>query len=101
MKQQLLQVDSSVFDTFGAVSKECVLQMVKGCKTLFNSDIAVSISGIAGPGGATPEKPVGLVWMGFAIKDKIITERFIFGADRIQNINYSVQTALRIVLKHL
>ena len=101
MKQQLLQVDSSVFDMFGAVSKECVLQMVKGCKTLFNSDIAVSISGIAGPGGATPEKPVGLVWMGFAIKDKIITERFIFGADRIQNINYSVQTALRIVLKHL
>lgn len=101
MKQQLLQVNSSVFNTFGAVSEECVLQMVKGCKALFNSDIAVSISGIAGPGGATPEKPVGLVWMGFAFEDTVLCERFIFGADRIRNIEYSVQTALRIVLKHL
>jgi nicotinamide-nucleotide amidase len=98
MKQTLLQVPQQVFETEGAVSQRCVELMALGCKNLFQSDLAVSISGIAGPGGATAEKPVGLVWMGFAVNSQVVSKSFIFGADRLRNIEYSVQNALRIAL---
>lgn len=65
-KQHLLGVAPSVFDQHGAVSEACVAAMAEGALLRFGTDIALSVSGIAGPGGATPGKPVGTVWMAWA-----------------------------------
>lgn len=65
-KQQLLGVEPIIFEQHGAVSEACVIAMAKGALHRFEADIAVSVSGIAGPGGATPGKPVGTVWIAWA-----------------------------------
>lgn len=65
-KHELLGVPRSVFDTTGAVSEACVLAMVQGALDRSPADWAVAVTGIAGPGGGTPEKPVGTVWMAWA-----------------------------------
>lgn len=62
IKNTVLGVDEEILKTFGAVSKETVLEMLKGCKRVFNTDVAAAVTGIAGPDGGTQEKPVGLVW---------------------------------------
>ncbi len=66
IKNKVLGVDKAVLDTLGAVSAETAKQMAKGVRLLSNSDIAVSTTGIAGPTGATPQKPVGLVYIGLS-----------------------------------
>ena len=66
IKNKVLGVDKAVLDTLGAVSAETAKQMAKGVRLLANSDIAVSTTGIAGPTGATPQKPVGLVYIGLS-----------------------------------
>ena len=66
IKSKVLGVDKAVLDTLGAVSAETAMQMAKGVRLLANSDIAVSTTGIAGPTGATPQKPVGLVYIGLS-----------------------------------
>ncbi len=66
IKTRLLGVEKSVLDTYGAVSRKCAEQMANGARHLFGADIAVSVTGIAGPGGGTPDKPVGLVYVGIA-----------------------------------
>lgn len=68
VKHEVLGVSSQVLDTpeVGAVSSECAEQMAEGARRVLGCDVAVSITGIAGPGGAEPRKPVGTVWMGLA-----------------------------------
>ena len=68
IKNKILGVDKAVLDTLGAVSAETAKQMAKGVRLLSNSDIAVSTTGIAGPTGGTPTKPVGLVYIGISTK---------------------------------
>ena len=68
-EEKLLGVDKNVLDTLGAVSEETALQMAEGIKTVSQSNIAVSTTGIAGPTGGTENKPVGLVYIGVAKKD--------------------------------
>jgi len=68
-KQELLGVDKALIELHGAVSEEVVRAMAEGALARSNAGLTISISGIAGPGGATATKPVGLVWFGVAMKD--------------------------------
>lgn len=82
-KTRLLQVSPELLKTYGAVSIECAEAMVQGCKTLFKSDYAISITGIAGPDGGTAEKPVGTVCFGIAIPEgRVLTFKRLFFGNR-------------------
>jgi len=82
-KQALLGVDSGVIDKYGAVSQAVVEHMVLGLLDRCNANIGISISGIAGPGGGTDEKPVGTVWLAWAIPSMLIESAcFQFDGDR-------------------
>ncbi len=82
VKRDVLKVDENILKTAGAVSSECASAMAEGARKLLNVDIAISLTGIAGPSGGTPAKPVGLVWFGIATKDGVRTEKAIFRGDR-------------------
>ncbi|MCK4904540.1 MAG: CinA family protein, partial [Candidatus Marinimicrobia bacterium] len=81
----------------GAVSKQTAGEMARGIQRKFQTDIGIGITGIAGPTGGTDEKPVGLVFIGLAIKDKLIVKRFQFVNDRKANKLLSSQTALNML----
>jgi len=81
-KVALLGVDKATLERFGAVSEEVAKEMALGCIGLFGSDISVSTTGIAGPTGGSPEKPVGLVWFAVTDGDRISTEKAVFPGDR-------------------
>lgn len=98
-KHNLLKVDNSVFEKHGAVSKECVMAMVKETLRTFNADVAIAVSGIAGPGGGTDEKPVGTTWIAVAYGDRIIPKQFIFGDNRQRNIQMTAMTAINMLRK--
>ncbi|MCD6017930.1 MAG: competence/damage-inducible protein CinA-like protein [Bacteroidetes bacterium] len=98
-KNNLLKVDSSVFEKHGAVSKECVIAMVKETILTFKADVAIAVSGIAGPGGGTVEKPVGTTWIAVAYGDRIIQKQFVFGDNRQRNIHMTAMTALNMLRK--
>jgi nicotinamide-nucleotide amidase len=100
-KQNLLNVPTEIFEQYGAVSKECVLVMA--CNTLekFKTDYSISISGVAGPSGGTPEKPVGLVWIAIASKSGAEAFSFQFGDNRSRNISMTATTALNLLRKRL
>ena len=100
-KHKLLLVDETIFSTVGAVSKECVLQLAEHAIKKFNSDYAISISGIAGPSGGTDEKPVGTVWIAVANKEKSLAVKFQFGDNRQVNIVMSCMAALNLFRKFL
>ncbi len=84
-KIQMLGVATGLLDQYGAVSEQVALAMVEGVVNSSDAQAAVSITGIAGPGGGTPEKPVGTVCFAFAVSGKVITTtRMSFGGDREQ-----------------
>lgn len=82
VKAQVLGVRRETLDTAGAVSAECAAEMAEGVRRLTGADLAVSVTGIAGPGGGSEAKPVGLVWFGLASKAGVRTEKAIFAGDR-------------------
>ena len=98
-KHSLLNVDQSIFTTSGAVSKDCVTAMVKQTLIKFNADVAIAVSGIAGPNGGTSEKPVGTTWIAVAFNERIITKQFVFGDDRLRNIETAAITAMNMLRK--
>lgn len=98
-KHSLLNVDQSIFETSGAVSKDCVIAMVKQTLIKFNADVAIAVSGIAGPNGGTSEKPVGTTWIAVAFNERIITKQFVFGDDRMRNIETAAITAMNMLRK--
>ena len=84
VKRDVLGVPEAVLIGKGAVSPECAAAMADGVRKLTNADIAVSVTGIAGPGGGSAEKPVGLVWFGVATAEGVRTEKAIFPGGRNQ-----------------
>jgi len=100
-KQALLGVPHDLILQHGAVSEAVARAMAEGARTRFGTDIAVSVTGIAGPTGGTPEKPVGLVWIGLAHAEGTEARSFRFGSERLMNKSRSAQTALDMVRRHL
>jgi len=97
VKQEFLRVSEGSLKLYGAVSEQVVKEMAGGARKRFNSDFAVSVSGIAGPDGGTPEKPVGTVWIAVASKNGITAKKFMFGEHRGRNIRRAALAALNLL----
>ncbi len=82
VKRDVLGVSQESLDRYGAVSSEVAYEMASGARRILKTDLAVSVSGIAGPGGGSAEKPVGLVWFGLSSSNGTRTEKAIFAGDR-------------------
>ncbi len=100
-KVALLGVSWDTLKQHGAVSRETVLEMAAGARHALEADLAVSVSGIAGPGGGLPEKPVGTVWIGLAAPDGVWARIFHFSGDRAQNKAAAAEAALQMLLDYL
>jgi len=97
IKEELLAVPASVIAQFGAVSEQAAKAMAAGCKKALGSNVSVGITGIAGPGGGTPDKPVGLVYIALAGPSGIACKRFHFPGDRKAVRRSAVDAALEMV----
>ncbi|HKK67748.1 MAG TPA: CinA family nicotinamide mononucleotide deamidase-related protein [Bacteroidales bacterium] len=86
VKSKLLNVPEAVIAEYGAVSEPVVKYMAEGVMKQLNADAAIAVSGIAGPGGGSPDKPVGTTWIAIALKNKVEAQRFRFGSTRDVNI---------------
>ena len=100
-KVNLLGVSWDTLNAHGAVSRETVLEMARGAKKILDVDIAASVSGIAGPGGGTLDKPVGTTWVGLVASDGEWAREFHFHGDRVQNKESSANAVLQMVLDYL
>lgn len=100
-KEDLLQVDKATLETKGAVSEEIVLQMAKGALHNIKSDYVIAVSGIMGPDGGMPDKPVGTVWIAVGNKDDIQAKKLYFRFDRMRNIQLTATTALNLLRKFI
>ncbi|QHS57116.1 competence/damage-inducible protein A [Mucilaginibacter sp. 14171R-50] len=98
LKENILGVKNETLYQFGAVSRETVTEMVAGALQQFKSDYAVAITGIAGPGGGTAEKPVGTVWIAVANTNRTVVKKFTFGNKRPQNIERSAMAAFFMLI---
>ena len=94
VKRDVLGVKAETLATAGAVSSETAAQMAEGVRKLLKTDLAVSLTGIAGPDGGSDEKPVGLVWFALATKDGVRTEKAIFPGERASIREQAVVHAL-------
>lgn len=97
IKEQFLGVPHQVLVEHGAVSEQTVIAMAEGIRTRFGTDYAISVSGIAGPGGGTAEKPVGTTWIAVASPNETITRKFMLGEHRGRNIRKASIAALNML----
>ncbi|TDS12470.1 competence/damage-inducible protein A [Sphingobacterium paludis] len=97
VKVDVLQVDVATLQTFGAVSEAVVRQMAEGAKRTFDTDYAIATSGVAGPGGGSPEKPVGMVCIAISGKTETIVQTYQFKNDRAINIQRATIAALTML----
>ncbi len=100
-KEDLLQVDKATLETKGAVSEEIVLQMAKGALQNIKSDYVIAVSGIMGPGGGMPDKPVGTVWIAVGNATNIQAQKLYFRFDRTRNIQLTAMNALNLLRKFI
>jgi nicotinamide-nucleotide amidase len=100
-KASLLGVSEETLATRGAVSAECAREMAEGARRAFGADVAVATTGIAGPGGATERKPVGLVYVALAGEDGVTAEEFRFPGGRATVTDASTEAALLMLLRGL
>jgi nicotinamide-nucleotide amidase len=100
-KQAVLGVKQETLDNFGAVSEETVREMLLGVCAKLGTDYALATSGIAGPGGGTPDKPVGTVWIAYGAPTDIRTKKLSFRGNRNQNIQLTALMALELFRRYL
>ncbi|MBN1535889.1 MAG: CinA family protein [Anaerolineales bacterium] len=100
-KVRLLGVKWETLEKYGAVSEETVIEMARGVRMALASDIGISVSGIAGPGGGTPDKPVGLTWIGLSDPTTNKAWRNIWRGDRIAVKQQAAQAAMQLLADHL
>jgi nicotinamide-nucleotide amidase len=101
VKISQLQVSPIILQKMGAVSEEVVTEMAAGILAKLNTDYAVAVSGIMGPDGGSPEKPVGTVWVAAGDKHKLVTQKFQFRFDRDRNIEMTATQALNLLRKFI
>jgi PncC family amidohydrolase len=100
-KERWLGVTHETLIVYGAVSRETVLEMARGVRQALAADIGMSVTGIAGPGGGMPGKPVGLVWIGLSAVDGDWAFCYQWHGNRIENKVYSAEAALQLLLDYL
>ncbi len=100
-KVRLLGVSWDTLNTYGAVSQETVLEMAHGVRNALGADISMAVSGIAGPGGGTPEKPVGTTWIGLSAAGQEQAWRFLWPGDRLQIKELSAERTLDLLVEYL
>ena len=101
VKAALLGVAWDTLNLHGAVSREVVIEMARGALLSLGADIAVSVSGIAGPGGGLPDKTVGTTWLGLATSDGEWARQFVWDRDRRGNKELSADAAMQFVMDYL
>jgi PncC family amidohydrolase len=101
MKTVLLGVQKATIDNYGAVSEQTALEMAQGGRKLLDVDICVSDTGIAGPSGDTPEKPVGLFYLGMAARDASLSQKHTFQGNRENNKRDAAEAALNMLKQYL
>ncbi|MCX8491280.1 MAG: competence/damage-inducible protein A [Cyclobacteriaceae bacterium] len=97
IKMRQLGVNPEVLKKYGAVSEPTIIEMANIVRAKFNTDIGVATSGIAGPGGATPEKPVGMVWIAYSDKHHTVTKKLQISNDRAINIRMASMAAINLI----
>ena len=100
-KRRLLGVRGETLEKHGAVSRETVLEMARGVRSAFAADVGLAVSGIAGPGGGTPDKPVGTVWIGLSTPDKEQSWSYRLEGDRVQIKEAAAGRALGHLVEYL
>ena len=100
-KMKVLGVRAETLEAHGAVSPETAQEMARGARSLFQTDLAIAVTGIAGPGGGSPEKPVGLVYLHLAAEEVDWGEMHVWPHDRIGNKQATAAAALRLALRYV
>jgi nicotinamide-nucleotide amidase len=100
-KMSVLDVNENTLNEFGAVSEQTIIEMAQHVRVKFNTDIGVATSGIAGPDGGTPEKPVGTVWIAYSDKDKTVARKLQLSKDRMLNIRMSAMGIFNLIRLNL
>lgn len=100
-KERLLGVSHDTLETYGAVSRQTAAEMAEGAARVANANVGLSTTGIAGPGGGTPEKPVGLVYIGCYLNGEVTVEECHFQGNREENRTAAVEAALQLLWKRL
>jgi len=101
VKEQLLHVRHDTLYTHGAVSEQTAREMAQGVRRALRADIGVAVTGIAGPGGGMPEKPVGLVYVALAAEDGEWVERHVWNGDRWENKARSAEAVLDLLRRYM
>ncbi len=100
-KERLLDVRHNTLYEHGAVSAETAIEMARGARRALGADISIGVTGIAGPGGGMPGKPVGLTYIALSARDTEQVERFVWDGDREQNKALSADAALMMLKEYL
>jgi PncC family amidohydrolase len=94
-------VRHETLETFGAVSEETALEMARGVRRLLLTDVSLAVTGIAGPGGGIPDKPVGLVYIALSTPECDVCQRWVWDGNREQNKAHSARAALEMLADYL
>jgi nicotinamide-nucleotide amidase len=97
VKTNLLRVPAETIETHGAVSEETAIAMSTGLIRLLDTDYAIATTGVAGPGGGTPDIPVGTAWLAVATKERVVTRMVKFSSNRVTNIERFASNALNLL----